>query len=104
MKRIYFTDKAAYTVGIPAAVLLQYLYEKTEQAREKGERFHEGLYWHSASVTAFSVELPMTVKQIRNALDKLISGGYIVTGNFNDTPYDRTTWYALTDTGRGIVM
>lgn len=104
MERDYFAVKAACTVGIPAAVLLQRIFERTERARENGERHYDGRFWYPASVSEMAVEIRyMTVNQIRNALEKLINGGYVVTGNYNVNPYDRTTWYALTDAGRALL-
>ena len=46
----------------------------------------------------------MTPRQISYALEKLIDGGLIVTGNYNTSSYDRTLWYALTEKGKSILQ
>lgn len=100
----YFTDKAANAVGVSAAVVLKHLWEHTERARENGENFHDGRFWYPASVKELSEEISyLSSEQIRTALNKLNEGGCIVKGNYNRNHHDRTTWYALTDTGRGLM-
>ena len=41
----------------------------------------------------------MTRNQLTYTLNKLVERGLIMTGNYNDNPFNRTLWYALTDDG-----
>ena len=36
---------------------------------------------------------------IETALGKLVDAGYVKVGNYNDTSFDRTKWYAITELG-----
>jgi hypothetical protein len=58
----------------------------------------EGNYWTYMTVKAWNEKYPyITPDVIRGILDRLEENNYIVTGNFNETKYDRTKWYALTE-------
>lgn len=47
---------------------------------------------------AFNELFPyLTTKQIRSGIQTLIDNGIIVTGNYNEKPFDRTLWYAIGD-------
>jgi len=96
---IYDVD-LAIEVGIPAAVLYQNLsfWIEKNAANEDEKHYQEGRYWTWNSVNAFAVIFPeMGSKTIRSALKKLVDAGFIITGSFNKSKYDRTTWYALGD-------
>lgn len=115
----YFTSKAANAVGVPAAVVLKHLHEHSQYARENIESLCYNLFWYPmkpenvkalsegwypASVKALSKEIPyLSAYKIREALKQLVSGGYVATGNYNQSKCDHTTWYVLTDAGRGLM-
>lgn len=47
---------------------------------------------------AFAELFPFwTEKQIRRMIRKLEDCGALLVGNYNDLPFDRTQWYALSD-------
>ena len=104
MGRIHYYDcdiAAAY--GQPAAVLFSNLDYWIDQNEKNDRHFYEGRYWTYNSIKAFKEQFYyLGEKQIRNALNKLISEEIIMTGNFNASAYDRTLWYAFTDKGEAL--
>ena len=93
-----FNADLATKYGILEAILIQNFefWIKKNEANERG--YHEGRYWTYNSARAFSELFPYaSPKKIRYALQHLIDAGIIMTGNFNNSPYDRTLWYAFTD-------
>lgn len=90
-----FDTKVAQDVGVNAAIIYQNIKFWCEKNRANDVHKHDGLYWTYNSVAAFNELFPyLSTKQIRTALDTLEKKGYILSGNFNDSLYDRTKWYA----------
>lgn len=91
------TDIAAL-YGVDESIMianLQYWIRKNEA---NGKHFHEGRYWTYNSLDAFTKLFPFwSARQIRRVLKSLEDKGVIVTGNYNTSAYDRTTWYAFGD-------
>lgn len=99
----YFSVVAAAEVGVNAAAILENIAFWVRHNRKSGRNCHEGKNWTYGSVRHFSeVFAYLTEKQVRGALDKLITCGYIETGNFNHSAYDRTRWFTLTPKGETI--
>ncbi len=92
----FFDPKIAESVGVNAAIIYQNLSYWCEKNAANGKHIHEGRAWTYNSNTAFAKLFPyFTENQIRTAVDKLIEADLILTGNFNETAYDRTKWYAV---------
>ena len=95
-----FSISVAQEVGINAAILLENIAFWVQKNAANGKHIHDGRPWTYNSMRAFSELFPyMTIKQIRTALRKLKDEGYILVGNYNSVPYDKTSWYALTEKG-----
>lgn len=95
-----FDVDIAKKYGVNAAIILQNLYYWINKNKANEKHFHDGYYWTYNSVKAFEAMFPyMGKKQITYALDKLEDDEIIVTGNYNDSSYDRTKWYAITQKG-----
>ena len=91
-------------VGVNAAIMLEHIDFWCTKNKANGRNFHDGYYWTYNSVKAFKEIYPyMSEKAIRTALDKLKGGGYIVTGTYNEKPYDKTKWYAVTAKGVALL-
>lgn len=98
-----FDIDVAVKYGINEAILLNNIFHWVEHNRANETNYYDGHYWTWNSVKAFSELFPyMTAKQIRYALKKLEKEGLIITGNYNQSTYDRTAWYTLTDDGFAI--
>lgn len=95
-----FDIRIAEQVGINAAIILKHLYFWVSKNEADEKHYYDGRYWTYSSVKAMCELFPyLSKKQISGALDKLMSLGYIAVGNYNSTPYDRTRWFTVTDSG-----
>ena len=96
----YFDTKIAKEFDTDTAIILyniQFWIDFNSKNKSK-EHFYEDKYWTYNSADAFTEVFEwLTEKQIRTRLNKLVSAGYLVEGNFNKKFGDRTKWYALTD-------
>lgn len=103
MHHIFDVD-IAVKYGLNAAILLQNLQYWVAHNKANGKCYYEGRYWTYNSVKAFAELFPyLSEYQIRAALQRLIDDGVIVTGKFNRTSMDRTTWYSITEQGEAIL-
>ena len=100
-----FDVQIAEKYGINAAIIFQNIYYWCEHNRANCRNEHDGLFWTYNSSKAFSELFPyMTQRQVKYALQKLVSEGLIVIGNYNTDTRDRTNWYAVTKVGYCIVQ
>lgn len=103
MAEHHFDVDVAAEYGINAAVILYNINFWIEKNEANGANFHDGNYWTYNSVKAFKKQFRyLSEKAINTALKKLEIEGIIVTGNYNNSAYDRTKWYALTDRGKAL--
>lgn len=92
-----FNVEIANETGVISAILLENIAHWIRRNRANGENFYDGDYWTYSSVSGWSELFPyMTKDQIRRGLEKLEKSGFVKTGNYNKSSYDRTKWYALT--------
>ncbi len=99
-----FVPDIAVRYGVHAAILLQNISFWCEKNRANGVNEYDGNWWTYNSMKAFTTLFPyMTEKQVRTALDKLISAGILLTGNYNANRYDRTMWYAVSANASAII-
>ena len=91
------TDIAAL-YGVDESIMIANLQFWIRKNEANGKHFHDGRFWTYNSIDAFTKLFPFwTARQIRRILKSLEEKGVIVTGNFNTSAYDRTTWYAFGD-------
>ena len=91
------TDIAAL-YGVDESIMIANLQFWIRKNEANGKHFHDGRFWTYNSVDAFTKLFPFwTARQIRRILKSLEEKGVIVTGNYNTSAYDRTTWYAFGD-------
>ncbi len=96
----HFNIEIAQKYGVNEAIFLHNLAFWTKYHKANKTNFHEGRYWTYNSIQALSEIFPyFTVDQIRYLIKSCIKNNLIIKQNFNQTKYDRTTWYALTDKG-----
>lgn len=100
-----FNINVAKKYGITEAVLLGHIAYWIEKNWANHKNFYEGRYWTYNSTNAFAKLFPyLTKRQIEYSLNKLFKEGVIMKGNFNENPFDRSLWYALTDEGIRILQ
>lgn len=62
------------------------------------KNIHEGRGWSFQTLDAIQDYFPyFTKKQIETMVNNSVKEGLVIKGNYNQTAYDRTVWYALTD-------
>jgi hypothetical protein len=92
----HFDIEDAKKYGIVEAVILHNIRFWIMKNKANNTHLHDGEYWTYNSVSAFTELFPyLTKDQIRRALESLENAGAIKTGNYNQSPYDRTKWYCI---------
>ena len=100
-----FDIDVAKEIGIVPAIILNNLYWWIDKNRANERHFYDGYYWTYNSRKAFAEQFPyLNEKKIGYAIQKLIDEGYVITGNYNKSTYDRTLWYAITEKGYSILQ
>ncbi len=107
----HFNTEDAKKYGVDEAIMLYNFkfWIKKNKANKKHQHECEiegkksRRYWTYNSQEAFIEQFPFWNRnQIRRILKSLIDQKTIITGNFNTTGFDRTTWYALYDEENSI--
>src|SRR5690606_15264440 len=94
--KMSFNPDIARDVGTDAAIILENIAYWTFFNETREKNFYDGKYWTYNTVEAFSKQFNyLTQRQINYCLQKLKEKGYIETGNYNKTSYDRTLWYTV---------
>jgi hypothetical protein len=94
----HFDIEHASRYGVDEAIMLaNFIFWLTHnKANDQNQR--DGKTWTYNSVRAFGVLFPFwTGRQIDRILRSLIDQGVIIRGEYNQTSYDKTSWYALAD-------
>lgn len=93
-----FDGEIARKYGVNEAVFVHNLYWWIAKNEANGRHYYDGKSWTYNSMAAFAKLFPFWSKdQIRRMIEKLRSNGAIYTGNFNKAGFDRTQWYALSE-------
>lgn len=94
----HFDTTIAKEYGIDVAVFIKNLDFWIAKNKANKKHFHDGRYWTYNSMKAFEELFEyLSYEQIRRILRKLKDEGVIMDGNYNNSKYDRTKWYAFTD-------
>lgn len=93
----YDVNVALAVGGAPEAVVLKEIAYWCRKNRENGNEEQDGRYWMYKSIAQWKEDFPEYKGSIDNILNRLKKGGWIVTGVYNKHSFDRTKWYALSD-------
>lgn len=86
----------AIQYGTDAAVLLFNIRHWLSHNKANNSNIHDGYVWTYNSKKAFSELFPyMSEDTVKRNLKKLCDAGVLMTGNYNERRYDRTTWYTI---------
>ena len=95
---VHFKMEVAKETGVDGAIMLEYFRYWILKNKANEKHFYDGKYWTYNSMEAFTTLFPIwSRRQIDRILRNLKDGGYIETGNYNKSAYDRTLWYTLTE-------
>lgn len=98
-----FDPRVAKEHGVVEAVVIKSFQFWIAHNHENGTHRYDGRTWTYNSTRAMRRLFPyLSEKQIYGVLKRLIDRGVLVTGNYNKTGFDRTTWYAFAEEGRWI--
>lgn len=93
-----FDANIAARFGVDESIMIANLQFWIQKNEANGKHFHDGRFWTYNSLEAFTKLFPFwSSRQIRRILKSLEEQAVIVTGNYNTSAYDRTTWYAFGD-------
>lgn len=102
MEHSFDTD-IAQEYGIQCAILLRHLYFWIEKNKANERHYYDDYYWTYSSIKALTELFPyMSKNTIVRSIQKLVDDGLLIEGNYNNSSYDRTKWYALTNLGYSI--
>ena len=97
MIHAFDTDDAT-RYGLIESVMLSNFRYWIGHNRANGKHLHDGRTWTYNSVKAFGTLFPyLTANQIRRCLESLVLQGVLIRGNFNESAYDKTSWFAFSD-------
>ena len=96
----HFDTTIAKKYGVNVAIFLSNIAHWIGVNAANKTNFHDGRYWTYNKQDSFLLLFDYWSKQtLRTTIDKCLKYKLIHIGNYNDTKYDRTNWYALTDLG-----
>lgn len=91
--------------GVNAALVAQYIWERISENELAGRHQYEGRTWMRSSQMMFTAVMPYLSKHaIRRSLERLLKHGVIICGEFGESRFDRTSWYAFTQFGRLLMQ
>lgn len=94
----HFDTDVAKEYGVVEAVLIYNFQYWIMKNIANCKHLHDGRHWTYNSQQALLQLFPYLSRQsLRTALQHLKDKGVIITGNYNDTAYDRTVWFAFAD-------
>lgn len=97
----YDVDVALALGGVSEAVVLKEIAYWCERNKEKGVNEHDGRHWTYGSVQEIQERFPEF--KVKPVLQRLRDGGWLLTGAFNDNPYNHKLWYALSDKSMSLL-
>lgn len=93
-----FDTDLATEYGVDEAIMIANLAFWIKKNEANGKHFHDGRFWTYNSAEAFTKLFPFwSSGQIRRILTSLKNKGVLLTGNYNQSQYDRTMWYAFSN-------
>lgn len=101
----HFNVEIAAEIGIDKAIFLHNIEFWIKKNEANDRHFYDGRYWTYNSVKAFAVLFPYwNGTKIKRMIASLKEEGYLEVGNYNQSSYDRTSWYALTERSSALVQ
>lgn len=100
-----FDVDVAKEYGVNEAIMIKNFQFWISKNKANDQNIYEGHCWTYNSVKGWAELFPFwTAKQVRIILDSLIEKGVLQKGNYNNSQYDRTTWYAFVNEEKWICL
>ena len=91
--------------GVDEAIMYNYFSYWIIKNKSNGKHFYDGYTWTYNSQKALSELFPFWNRsKIQRVIASLESKELLKKGNYNQIPYDRTTWYALPKFEQSLVQ
>ena len=89
----------AREIGLNEALVLQQINYWIEINKRSSNNYFEGKYWTYNSIRAWQENDfdYMSIDTVKRTFSKLENMGYLLVGNFNKDPRDKTKWYTIND-------
>ena len=89
----------ANEIGLNEAIVLQQINYWIEINKIVGKNYYDGKYWTYNSIKSWHEKnfKFLSVETVRRVFTKLEKSGFIITGNYNKDPRDKTKWYTIND-------
>ncbi|MEG3268487.1 DUF6017 domain-containing protein [Streptococcus suis] len=89
----------ARALGLNEALVLQQINYWIEINKKSGKNYHDERYWTYNSIRAWQENDfdYMSVDTVKRTFAKLEKAGYLLVGNYNKDPRDKTKWYTIND-------
>ena len=99
-----FNAGIAKAYGVHAALLAEHIWREVKENEFHKRCRHAGHVWMRCSRRNFTVSMPyLTEGMVGGSIRKLKRAGILLQGEFNDSRFDRTAWYAFSEYGRNIM-
>ena len=99
-----FKSRIAMQYGVQAALIMQHLWEKTQQREKAGCKSSEGVYWHPFPQRMFRLHFPyLSRSMVRRNLNMLMREHIIRKKELGECPFDHSAWYSFTDLGKKLM-
>lgn len=94
----HFRVDLAEKYGVDIAIFLHDIYYWVRHNRNNRKNFHDGRYWTYNTMASFCEMHPYwSRRQIERIIAKCKEAGLLLVGCFNQSTWDRTSWYSLSD-------
>lgn len=92
-----FNTNIAIDFDVDTALFIQHLKHWTFKNLANKSNIHDGHCWSYDTLEALGIQFPYWSKrQIERIINNSVKSGLVIKGNYNQTAYDRTVWYAIT--------
>lgn len=87
----------ARELGLNEALVMQQINYWIEINKRSGKNYYDGKYWTYNSIRAWQENDfdYMSVDTVKRTFTKLAKAGYLLVGNYNKDPRDKTKWYTI---------
>lgn len=86
----------AVVVGLNSAIVLQQIHYWVRINQRADKNFREGYYWTYNTHEDWREQFPFwSISTVKRIFMELEADNFIVTGNYNRLPIDRTKWYRI---------